>query len=185
MQHHRGITLVELLLSLTILLIITILTAPPLIQFSQSVQSRQAGRALFGTLNYARAVAISQRVTISVCPSSDQAICGDDWSAGGIVFKDINKDGTRDSTEHILRTLPDIPTNASLQRFPQNRKFVRFRPNGRLSFPGNFSFCPPDREASEGWVIVVNRLGRIYYGNDNNQNGIPENGSGIDLACPA
>ena len=94
--------------------------------------------------------------------------------------------GGLDSGEEIERILRSVPAGASLHWNPSatgKKKYLQYRPNGRAPAQnGNFAYCPPDRNARHGWVIVLNGIGRPCFGKRGGD-GIPRNGSGKALEC--
>jgi type IV fimbrial biogenesis protein FimT len=60
---------------------------------------------LLGDMQFARAEAIKEGQTVTVCVSSDGATCNGSasWNLGWIVFSDVNSDRTVDAGDAVLR----------------------------------------------------------------------------------
>ena len=83
----RGFTLVELLVSITVMAILLVLTLP---SFQNSVMNNRISAkidALANSLSYARNTALSQNIDVSVCPAgtAGSTTCGTSWQNGWIV----------------------------------------------------------------------------------------------------
>lgn len=184
MNRSSGFTLIELMLTIAVLGIVSAFALPSFNQFIENNRNRQMGRELFGSLNYARAIAASRQKTIALCASSDGATCnaGSDWKYGGIVFQDDNRNGKRDAGEELLQRVAAAPDNSTLS-LHSLQSHLRYKPDGRLAWTGNFQYCPPSREETSGWIIVFHLTGRPYFGRDSDGDGAAETGRGDNLDC--
>ncbi|SHG20394.1 type IV fimbrial biogenesis protein FimT [Microbulbifer donghaiensis] len=180
-----GYTLIELMLTITILAIVAAVATPPMADFISRYQTETAGRQLFELINFSRGKAYSHGQVYTLCPSADGQSCSSDWSSGALLFVDSNGDGQRAAAEKIERIMPKMATGATLEwRSFNSKKYLQFRPNGlTLSQNGNFAYCPPSQQAEKGWIIVINATGRPYFGKDSDSDGIVESGSGKNLTC--
>ena len=102
-----------------------------------------------------------------------------------LVFTDDNNNKKRDEDESILRVLAPTRPNTSLHyRAFGNKSYIQWRPNGTVSYQNaNIIYCPTGRSARQAKGIIINRIGRMYYAGDKNQDGIIENGSGNNVRC--
>lgn len=99
-----GFTLVELLVTISIVAILLLLGLP---SFQGSMRSNRVATGtneLLASLALARSEAIRSTRTAVLCASSDGSTCGTDWNAGWIVWTDSNSDGARASTEPVARS---------------------------------------------------------------------------------
>lgn len=87
LKHTVGFTLVELLVSLTVLAILLIFALPSFKTMLMNNRLLAQKDALTNSLNYARNVALSQNTQTVVCPFSaaGSAACGANWQSGWIV----------------------------------------------------------------------------------------------------
>lgn len=186
-KNIRGFTLVELMLVITILSIIASLAGPPMSDFLRRYRSEVQRQNLFDLIALSRGKAYGEGAIYSLCGTADRQTCNGGWNNGALLFVDTDGSGSRDNGERIERVMEPLPEGASLDWSSfGNKPYLQFRPNGLTpNQSGNFSYCPPDGNSEFGWIIVLNAMGRPYYGRDNNGNGVVENGSGEDLTCPA
>lgn len=83
-----GFTLVELLISITVLSILLMLVTPSFKDMLMNNRVSAETDALTNSLNFARNTALSQNTTILVCPFSatSSTTCGGSWQNGWIVI---------------------------------------------------------------------------------------------------
>lgn len=99
MKHHddstwrpislaRGVTFVELLITVSIVAIITIFAVPYFKNMMMDKRMMTARDALINGLNYARNTALTQNATIQACPigASGSTTCGTNWSTGFMII---------------------------------------------------------------------------------------------------
>lgn len=139
-QH--GMTLYELLVSLSV---VAVLASAALPAFSiLSAKSRQYTEitALFHAIHRARKASIVQRREVSLCPSDDGATCADraDWSAGWILYF-VPSEGKGNDVIVLAHDVADS---------------VRVTANRRA-----FTLRATARRATNGTFVVCDRLGRI------------------------
>jgi type IV fimbrial biogenesis protein FimT len=101
----RGFTMIELMVTLTILAVLTVVAAP---SFNNALLSnRLAGVAnsFTASTQLARSEAIKRNSTVRLCRSSTGTSCATTgtWAQGWIVFHDIDNDGTVGAGEPILQ----------------------------------------------------------------------------------
>lgn len=84
-----GFTLIELLITITVAGIILAIAMPSFRYITNSNRIASEVNGLLGDLQFARAEAIKEGQTVTVCLSSDGATCtgGSAWQSGWIVFQ--------------------------------------------------------------------------------------------------
>src|SRR4030095_13721420 len=110
MSRSRGISLVELLVTLAARSALLVLAVPGMSGFIEQERSTAAINATIGAVQFARHAAMSLRSTVVVCPKPPSGSgCGnhDDWHRGVSVFADRNRSRTLDPNDDVLRELPE------------------------------------------------------------------------------
>ena len=174
-----GYSLIEMLF---ILFILAMLCGTVALSF-QGLQSRvhiqAASEALLSDVLSARAEALrrERRVTLcaaaldpslqpslpTACASSGTTVA---WHQGWLVFEDTNSNGVWNEGEPLLQQRMRINSKISATGNTTVSRYVSFGASGRsLSLNGAFqagtiSFCESGAKAKEGWLLVVNAVGR-------------------------
>ena len=160
-KHAWGVTLVELLTSLSVFCIVGSLSIPTFNQLRLDTQRTAAVNDFSHALLFARSTALTGGVPVSVCPSLDGATCASGrnapWQTGWIVFRNANGDepAYRDDGEELLAVYQGWPGG----HIASNRRSYSFRPYNHAVINGTVIFC--DRRGSEhARAIIVNHAGR-------------------------
>ena len=161
MHRTRGVTLIELV---TTLAIVVILSTFGLTAFADALARQRVQTALHlisADLAMARNTAIMRRNQVVACPGDALLGCRSDadWSRGWIVFTD--PDGNRQpNAEGNLIRVADAPSGAPASiRLASTRTFVRYQRDGRSAGTNlTINVCHKDRFAGQ---VVVNNLGRV------------------------
>jgi len=114
----RGLTLLELMITLALLALLAGLAAPQLTGMVRSVRAQSEMEGFIGTLQLARAEAIRTGWTVSVCGSSDGRGCSglpDVWEQGWLAFVDANANRAPDPGETILQIAPRLTSSDTLR----------------------------------------------------------------------
>ena len=96
-RANRGITLFEILVVMGIVGILTAIGVPSFRYITTSNRIASEVNGLLGDLQFARAEAIKEGQTVTVCVSTDNTNCSTTstaWNSGWIVFSDVNNDAT-------------------------------------------------------------------------------------------
>src|SRR5690606_33253855 len=106
--RQRGVTLLELLVTLLMFGVVAGLALPNMRNFMQSNQVTSQANTFVGALNLARGEAITRGVNVTVCASSDQATCGSDWADGWIVVLDTAVAGASPPNDPVEGTVLQV-----------------------------------------------------------------------------
>ena len=100
---QSGFTLIELMVTISVLAILLALGLP---SFQSSLRSNRVATAtneMIASISLARSEAIRSTRGGGVCASADGAACGGTWSDGWLVWADANANGGLDAGETGLR----------------------------------------------------------------------------------
>lgn len=176
-MNHQGFTLLDLLLTITILSILLTVGVPSFETLIRDTRLTNLANDLLGALNLARSEAIRRGVTVSVCKSADGFHCGGSgWSIGWIIFVNLDEDSPPvvDTGEEILRRYEALPSKYSLDANHNFINHVSYRPTGRSNTMGRFVFCKDQVLKDHSRAIFVSISGRARVAQDENHNGIPD-----------
>jgi type IV fimbrial biogenesis protein FimT len=112
-----GFTMVELLAVIMIVSILIVVGVPSFRYVTTSNRLSAEINGLLGDLQYARAEAIKEGRTVTVCSSADGATCSGraDWSSGWITFSDPANFAVVDAGEPILRVQKSLAAGDTLK----------------------------------------------------------------------
>jgi type IV fimbrial biogenesis protein FimT len=165
MRRVRGFTLIELMMTLTVMGILIAVAAPAFGNLIQSTEAQSSRSTLTAALGTARILAVSKTENIVVCPSTDQQYCGHttEWQHGWLIFVDTNHDGARNTDEDLLSVSDAQPEGVAILT-TAGRTHINYRPDG--STPGsNVTFTVCDRRGNElATSLVINNAGRVRSG---------------------
>jgi len=158
---QRGYTLIELMLTLTVLSVLLGLAIPSFRDMVRNNRITAQTNEFVGSLNFARSEALKRSNPVTACASDDGATCsGDnDWSTGWVVFADVNANGLLDNAEVALQTWPAIDGGITLSA--TTRPFVRFGATGVSSGSETFALLKPGCTGNFAREITVGTTGRV------------------------
>jgi type IV fimbrial biogenesis protein FimT len=194
MKNHRGLTLIELLVTVAVVAILAMIGPPMLASMLDSNRSIAHYNQLAGSLALARSESIKRGVVVSVCGSSDDGdSCNTaNWESGWLVFADVNKDGVVDAGDTKLRIVAGLQddytlrlSNSDLATTLQYRTDGALRDRGNDGFDrGTFTICDKSGDATKARAINLNILGRPSKARDTNSSNTVEDITGADVTCP-
>lgn len=157
--RRKGLCLIELLITVSILVILASITIPKLeILIAKNRIENQINR-LFKSLYLARHYAISHSVNVTLCPLVNNR-CQKNWNKPITVFIDQNLNLTLDSGEAILHE-SDKTFHRDNLTYP--RLAISYRPDASINFmqSGSFLYCNPLFPELKGNRLTVSQAGRI------------------------
>lgn len=186
LYRNEGFTLIEILVVLVIASIIGSIAVPSFKTFIQNNRMSGQANGLLGFLNAARAEAITQRRTISVCPSANGTSCDNTaLDKRWIYFIDIDSDGVVDADDTVVRQYNTPESGIVISRLGVEK--IQFNSQGNMvnSGSGSIKLCDP-RGANYAKAVVISAIGRVSISTDSNSpaDGIGNDHAGDNLTCP-
>lgn len=177
MRAARGITLLELMITIAIVAVLGSLAAPGLNALLYDARITAAVNGLLHDLFLARSESLKRGEVISVCKSQDGRTCANavpDWHVGWMVFVNHDRDEPpqRGNEEPILTVSQGWPGGT----ISSNRTAYSFRPFVQGVVNGTLVFCDP-RGSSSARAIVISHTGRPRVSRRDSSN--------KPLQCPA
>jgi type IV fimbrial biogenesis protein FimT len=189
-----GLTMIELLVTLSTAMILLVIGVPSFIDMIASNTATSNANDLLADLNLARNEAISRGVRVTVCHSGDSqlgnsATCSGTWTEGWIVFANTNTTtyGVRDGDDAVLRVHGKLPQSWTLKGNGNVPHYIAFRHDGRASTfnsfdTGTFVFCKDGiikvGNRTRSSAVTVNRTGRARVLQDTDGDGSPNDANG-------
>jgi type IV fimbrial biogenesis protein FimT len=166
MQRALGFTMIEMLMTIAIAAILTSLAIPSFRYITNSNRIASELNGLLGDLQLARAEAIKEGRTVTVCESDDGLNCtnSNDWRGGWIVFSDPTNVGIYDLGEtYIRKQKPFSGTDTFVAS--NNRSVISFNREGyAVGMPANGTLLTlHDSTNTDSWTrcLVVNFSGQM------------------------
>ncbi|MFC3122131.1 GspH/FimT family pseudopilin [Agaribacter flavus] len=181
LRHVKGLSILELLITLTIASIIfsfVVPTSKHILTYSRvSSEINQAS----SIVQFARYTAINSHQKISVCPTQNTRQCDiQNWQLPLLVFYDKNRNQQRDPDEAILR----LGTRGNkFLTLKGPRKLISFSAGGSLSSTATLKVCPTAPLPEFNRALYVSLNGRVRLSKDTNNDGIHDNGRGQQVSC--
>ena len=176
----KGFTLVELMVTVSVLAVLVGLALPDLRSFLVSNRLSSDVNGLIGLLNYARSEAIVRNQNVVVCPKNNASnACVTDvnsqfWGKFEIqVFVDIDGTDTFTNGDEVLKILPAADPTEGERRIIRvtNTSVIRFGAVGFAQVPHRFDvFAVGDAafEIKYGRTICISKPGRVRVATANN-----------------
>ncbi|HFQ13922.1 MAG TPA: prepilin-type N-terminal cleavage/methylation domain-containing protein [Gammaproteobacteria bacterium] len=202
MKNSRGLTLIELMVTLAVFAIVTALAFPGFRLYQQNSLRVTQINDMVASFNMARTEAVKRNRNVAICASADQATCSgaNDWTTGWIVFVDDNQDGNIDANEALLQShagldgasliFQDVDNGAVAVSFNNRGIPFAFDDTGNTFSSASFMRCDdrrntdsvPDRHARAVLLTSSGRI-RLSSNTDGDANDIHEGLTGT-LNCP-
>jgi type IV fimbrial biogenesis protein FimT len=167
LRHIHGVTLVELMTTVSTLAVTLTLGVPTFNNIQGAMQRGQVAAEMLASFTLARSEAARRGVSVMVCASTTStmgAICdtgsSPNWRSGWIVFIDTNKNHQRDTEnkdEDIIHDAHFEHATFSLSSASAIAAGVAFRSSGYPNDIGTFRYC----DAKEYRDLALNYIGRI------------------------
>ncbi len=158
--YLKGVTLLEVLLSLALISIVAGMTIPTFTDIMENMQQNSTMRKLYTALKLARSEAIKYNQEIRLCPSKNGESClaTTDWNRGWIIYVDANTIAKLDEEDKVLHIQDQIST-ATL-RYNLDDYSVKFRKDGRISRNASFYICSKQEKKPAKRLVLIHS-GRI------------------------
>jgi len=157
-MSQKGFSLIELMVTLSVLAIILSLAVPGFNNFIQSVRAGSQGDSLTGALRLARSEAIKRGQNVGIAAAD-----GITWHGGWNVWVDEDADRVLDSNETLIKTYPafsggnTVVATVTALGFDARGLQVGVTAGGSVSLQLRVGadYCSLERD------ITVNHLGRV------------------------
>ncbi len=180
----KGVTLVELLIALFILILIIGIAVPGFNHLTLANTRASAVNTYLGALALARHQAVIARSITAICPLDENNVCIDDWNRPVSIFPDTDKNQQPDNNE-VWRVIQAPGTRLHVYSRTAGTGSIHFGPDGLVhGTTGSLVICPEDVSSGQMTYIAVNRGGRARQVSDNDGDGSISLSWGGQVACP-
>lgn len=181
LKLNDGFTLLELLVSVSVVAIILTTAAPSLSQFIQNRQLEQQTSFIANSLSTARSIALSKAAATSVCWNASNAtikVPGLDNSFDLGVGQMVVIDSSEATSDDRIKNQTDFLTTG--YNFVSNftagaagtAQCVTFDSQGRSTTPGSFAICNAEGQEADSVTIQLSINGRSTQLEGNQVTGI-------------
>ena len=177
----RGLTLIELLITLAIVGILLAGATPSMTEFIQNNRAVTQINELQASLSLARNEAIRRNNNITICRSATTLSCSGDWTNGWIVFVDDDFDGIVDDGDEVLSVHGHL-TGGNTLAFSQTRVIYANSGMARSGSNGTFVLCDA-RGTTNSMGIIVGVSGRPRLATSGDIGSFLEIEENAGLAC--
>lgn len=165
---ERGLTLFELITTICILTIISLICLPHYHNWMQKQEIRIISAHIQQHVSYARSQALVRHTTVVICSSEDLIRCEKDkWNKGLLIFTDKNKNKQVDSEDHILLKTENKIKYGKLTWIgsASSRDVLTLQGDTGLprGSPGSFYYCSQYDEVNNK-RYKIGRMGAINLG---------------------
>jgi type IV fimbrial biogenesis protein FimT len=141
-RRQVGLTLVELLISVTVMAVVVAVALPSFQEATRNNLMRNTANDFATALNLARARAVETGLRARVCPTLNNSSCDSSgsYSDGYLVIVDADGDDAFEQPEIILAgaAMDSVVSLTAPSAFSQ---YIEFRPTGATNGTGQFDFC--------------------------------------------
>jgi type IV fimbrial biogenesis protein FimT len=164
--RNKGLTLVELLITLIIISITFSFAVPAMDRELAKSRQRELIATYHGAFSFARSQAINTGVHVTICPLSSANKCTDDWTLPAAIFPDTDRDEQPDN-DNIWKFIQPV-TSYHIKSRTGGRGYLTFGPSGLIhGASGSLIACPGQTSRQPMSYLKVNRGGRFRAVHDN------------------
>jgi prepilin-type N-terminal cleavage/methylation domain-containing protein len=158
MLSLKGLTLIELLVTLAVAAILITVGVPAMTSLLERFRAQDAVSQWRGDLVYARQVAAAYQTSVTVCPMAGTTSCDGDWTGGYTAFIDVNSNGTLDAEDESLHQRDAINDQDHIN--PTAPPQIRFTEDGFSEDSGILIYCPGQTDSTLSLGLSVSSTGQ-------------------------
>jgi type IV fimbrial biogenesis protein FimT len=169
--RQSGFTMLELMITVSLVVILGMIIIPSFSYVMSANRATSQINGLLGDIQFARAEAIKEGLSVGICASSNGTTCSGSatWTSGWIVYADTAGTGTVATGEPILRVQKAISGSDTLTA-DNTTKFIAFNRDGfAFGLTNTVTFALHNSTNTQQYtrclsVNIVGRLATELYG---------------------
>jgi type IV fimbrial biogenesis protein FimT len=185
-RRLAGFTLIEMMVAMMVAVILLTVGIPSFNDLAKNNRLVTQSNAIAAVMNGARAEAIAQRRTVTVCGSSNGTSCSGAWGAGWLTFQDADADGTVDVGDPLLVYVNSAANSAVNVGFV-GATTVRYNALGfaLAGSNGTMRLCD-ERGDTHARALLISSTGRLSVASDTDSpaDKIVDDAAGVNIDCP-
>lgn len=186
-SRNIGITLIELLISMAIIVVMTTVAIPSYQSLTAHNRIVSQTNQLVAAIRLARSEAIKRGTPVTICKRSNYQCdtSTDGWEKGVLVIADANGNGKKNAGDFVIYTSEPLTGNFSIQGDAGVSSRITFnRFGGAQGFSGTLTVCGDGSSPAHANAILISPTGRISLGEDGaDADSIVENMGGDNISC--
>lgn len=186
-SKQRGFTLLELLITITILAILINTGTQGMQWLSQRTQASTTRTNIERIFATARFSAVTDRTIVTICPLGPGNKCTSNWNNEVSIFKDPDNLKKLATPGQLLRVskLANRGNLVSSSAGSGARRYFQYDRNGAVKGSiGHLVWCPPSKNQTFAIQARINFGGRLRWASDRDGDGVVEGSSGQAIQCP-
>jgi type IV fimbrial biogenesis protein FimT len=184
MKTHQAFSLLEVLITLSIIAMMAFISLPSLRHFFIHIQDKNLQLQLLRTMQLAHQESRARGVPVVLCGSTDHVNCVSDWTDGQIVFVSEDENGVVQDKEQLLAVIQSHSQQGTLffRSYPYYRNYLLFLPSGLVrNDNGTFWYCH-GTDISPAWAMMLSKSGRTHVVYPD-RSGMIKDSHGKSLGC--
>ncbi|MCK5872344.1 MAG: GspH/FimT family pseudopilin [Methylococcales bacterium] len=169
-KKYNGFTIIELLITVSILGILTSMGLPSFMGTINSTRLTTKANELVAALNFTRSEAIKRNTLVYIANTEGS---GQKWEGGWVIFVDMNGNKAFDrNTDTLLKEYPALESSYTLRTGGNIKHWLAYKPTGlyktstgRLN--DSFSLCTMNKDKNSSRKITLNSIGRTRVTKNN------------------
>ncbi len=115
LSGQKGFTLIEMMMTISIMGIIMAIGWPAFQEFINSSRRSTTMNEFTASYHHAKSEAIKRNANVTICRSANGAVCGGEWENGWIVFLDVDGGGSVGAGDVIIQRRPALVNGLTLR----------------------------------------------------------------------